>query len=195
MSKLKVTTISDPDNDNTAISIDTSGNITIPNNATFSGTVTGAGGGKVLQVVTGEYSTKETTTSTSFIDTGFTVNITPTDATTKMLIFVSAYAGAERTDQNIYTAKVRLRESTTSTTLPSGTYGFGFGAHIQPDNSFASRVGHHVTGSVYHDHNTTSQLTYILQYGAVAYAGYLNTYDDSTILPSTITIMEIAQWI
>lgn len=41
MSKLKVTTISDPDNDNTAITVDTSGNVTFAQNATFSGTVTG----------------------------------------------------------------------------------------------------------------------------------------------------------
>lgn len=41
MSKLKVTTISDPDNDNTAITVDTSGNVTFSQNATFSGTVTG----------------------------------------------------------------------------------------------------------------------------------------------------------
>jgi hypothetical protein len=41
MSKLKVSTISDPDNDNTALTIDTSGNITVAQNATFSGTVTG----------------------------------------------------------------------------------------------------------------------------------------------------------
>jgi len=43
MSKLKVTTISDPDNDNTAITIDSSGNITVAQNATFSGSITGDG--------------------------------------------------------------------------------------------------------------------------------------------------------
>ena len=155
--------------------------------------LTGISGGKVLQVVSSEYSTKETTASTSFIDSGFTVNITPTDATTKMLIFVSAYGGAQRTDQNIYTAKFRLKESTTTTTLPSATHGFGFGAHYDNDTAYA-RVGHHVTGSVYHDHNTTSQLTYTLQYAAFAYLGYLNTFDNSTTgVTSTITIMEIAQ--
>jgi hypothetical protein len=41
MSKLKVSTISDPDNDNTAITVDSSGNITVAQNATFSGSVTG----------------------------------------------------------------------------------------------------------------------------------------------------------
>jgi len=45
MSKLKVTTISDPDNDNTAITVDTSGNVTFAQNATFSGTVSGIDSG------------------------------------------------------------------------------------------------------------------------------------------------------
>ena len=41
MSKLKVTTISDPDNDNTAITVDTSGNVTFAQNVDLSaGTVT-----------------------------------------------------------------------------------------------------------------------------------------------------------
>ena len=43
MSKLKVTTISDPDNDNTAITVDTSGNVTFAQNATFSGTTSMSG--------------------------------------------------------------------------------------------------------------------------------------------------------
>jgi len=41
MSKLKVSAIHDPDNDNEAITVDTSGNVTFSQNATFSGTVSG----------------------------------------------------------------------------------------------------------------------------------------------------------
>jgi len=44
MSKLKVTTISDPDNDNTALTIDSSGNVTASQNTTLSGDVTVSGG-------------------------------------------------------------------------------------------------------------------------------------------------------
>lgn len=43
MSKLKVTTISDPDNDNTAISVGTDGTITVAQNATFSGNISVSG--------------------------------------------------------------------------------------------------------------------------------------------------------
>jgi hypothetical protein len=48
-----------------------------------------AGGGKVLQVVQGTRTSDTSTTSTSLVDTNLTVTITPTLATSKIMIFVS----------------------------------------------------------------------------------------------------------
>ena len=48
-----------------------------------------AGGGKVLQVVTATYATQETTTSTSYVDTGLTASITPAATANKVLVLVS----------------------------------------------------------------------------------------------------------
>ena len=50
---------------------------------------TPAGGGKVLQVVQDTLTTSYTTTSTSFGDTGLEVTITPTSATSKIMVYVS----------------------------------------------------------------------------------------------------------
>jgi len=47
------------------------------------------GGGKVLQVVQGTTTTAVTSTSASFIDTGLTATITPTSATSKILVILS----------------------------------------------------------------------------------------------------------
>jgi len=47
------------------------------------------GGGKVLQVVSATYDTPATTTSTSYSDTGLTLSITPTLATSKVLVIIS----------------------------------------------------------------------------------------------------------
>ena len=122
MSKLKVTTIADPDNDNTAISIDTSGNITIPNNATFSGTVTGAGGGKTIQTVyTGGVSSSGigTTTQQSWVDAGFNLSITPTDASNYILVrFFSSMADSTSTAQYSW--------SINNSTSGNGSYGVGY---------------------------------------------------------------------
>jgi hypothetical protein len=50
---------------------------------------TAGGGGKVLQVVQATISTDTTVTSTSYTDTGVTVNITPTLSTSKVMVIVT----------------------------------------------------------------------------------------------------------
>ena len=63
-----------------------------------------AGGGKVLQVVQGTYSTETTIASTSYTDTGLTATITPTSATSKILVMVnqSIYFYAARKDEGLF---------------------------------------------------------------------------------------------
>ena len=74
-----------------AITLDNSGNATFPANVTCSGTATGFGGGKILQVV----STTRTDTFSENVATGslsadaLTVNITPSNANNK--IFLTAH--------------------------------------------------------------------------------------------------------
>ena len=169
--------------DDLASTLDLSGKtVTLP-----SGT-----GGKVLQVVYDYTTSVATTSSSSFVDTGFQLSITPTDATTKMLLIFSGFMGATRNDQNIYTAAVQLYETTTSTALPGHSNGFGYGTHY--DNDWVStRVAHHVNGSVLHDHNTASALTYKVQFKAPAGTARFNSSDGSSgVGATTFTIMEIA---
>jgi hypothetical protein len=51
--------------------------------------VTDAGGGKILQVVQATYSTTTNSTSSTFADTGLTASITPSSASSKVLVFFS----------------------------------------------------------------------------------------------------------
>ena len=69
-----------------AITFDGSGNATFPANVTCSGTATGMGGGKVLQIQSANTSTQVQYTSTSFTVTNLTVNITPSSASSKIFI-------------------------------------------------------------------------------------------------------------
>ena len=48
-----------------------------------------AGGGKVLQVVEGSYQTAVNSSSSTYADTGLTATITPSSASSKVLVFVS----------------------------------------------------------------------------------------------------------
>ena len=50
---------------------------------------TPAGGGKILQVVQATYSTVTNSTSSTFADTGLTASITPSSASSKILMFFS----------------------------------------------------------------------------------------------------------
>ena len=57
------------------------------------------GGGKVLQVVQGTTATETTSTSSTFADTTLTATITPTSATSKILVLI-AQNGCEKTTGN-----------------------------------------------------------------------------------------------
>jgi hypothetical protein len=57
---------------------------------------TAGGGGKVLQVVQGSYSTITTVASTTFTDTGLSLSITPTSATSKILIIANQQSNYSR---------------------------------------------------------------------------------------------------
>jgi hypothetical protein len=54
------------------------------------------GGGKVLQVVSATYSTSTTIASTTFTDTGLSVSITPSAATSKILVLVQQACYSDR---------------------------------------------------------------------------------------------------
>ena len=69
----------------------TNGQTLVADSSTATGLkwATASGGGKVLQVVSSTYSTSTNTTSTTFVDTGLTATITPSSATSKILVLVT----------------------------------------------------------------------------------------------------------
>ena len=194
MSKLKVTTIADPDNDNTAISIDTSGNITIPNNATFTGTVTGAGGGKVLQVVsttkTDTFTTTATTPSYATI-TGLTVSITPSSTSSKILVFGEVFMSNAGDGQQL----VMHRDSTAICVGDTA----GSRPRVSGSISLSSQYWSNKVSASYLDApSTTSAITYSFKVAGGGSTVYVNRTqgdrDSTTYDPrgaSTITVMEI----
>jgi hypothetical protein len=73
------------------LAVGTNGQVLTADSTTATGLkwATAGGGGKVLQVVSAVYSTDTTTASTTFADTGLTASITPTSATSRILVLVS----------------------------------------------------------------------------------------------------------
>ena len=150
------------------ITLDASGNVTFPANATCSGTATGFGGGKLLQVVqtvkTDHASASNVSTFTDL--TGMTLNITPASSNNKILISVFLQCGDQG---NGYTGFRLLRGSTN---IGHSTALDGQNAANTQDSAFfygtESSQGTYKTGvaaySFLDSPSTTSSTTYKIQF-------------------------------
>jgi hypothetical protein len=101
-------------NTNTRLGIGTTGQV-----LTVAGGVpswaTAAGGGKVLQVVEGTTTTQATNNTSTYQDTGLTATITPSSATSKILVFVNQNGCVKNNlDAN---SQIQLKLMRTSTTI------------------------------------------------------------------------------
>ena len=151
--------------------------ITLPSSTGTILTNTAPKAGNILQVVSAVNSTFVTTTSSSFVDTGLTLNITPSATSSKILIIMSASIG--NTSGGANTSAVIVRDSTEIETF--SRVAFNSSNHSDVQNSF-----------VFLDTpSTTSATTYKLQYKTDG--GNARFNDNSVVDPaSTITLMEVA---
>jgi hypothetical protein len=150
---------------------------------------TPAGSGKVLQVVQGTTTTQTTIASTSDTDTGITATITPSSATSKILVIVNglfqSYRGSLATNQQSVKAKI-LRAATTivsnnndyvSTFTAGGTFELNFkGPYAQTYLDSPA---------------TTSATTYKVQSAVETTANSGAVYWQYNSSLSTITLLEI----
>ena len=144
-----------------------------------------AGGGKVLQVVQDLLDGLIQTTSTTYADTGLSVSITPSSASSKVLV-MAAMQGLTKTSGNSQTkAKVRLLKD--STVLQNTGERVAY-----TNNDGTLDVGSHTI--MYLDSPaTTSSLTYKIQYasGTSGQTVYINDYEATDNNRSSIIVMEI----
>jgi hypothetical protein len=148
-----------------------------------------SGGGKVLQVVQGTTTTQTTIASTSDTDTGITATITPSSATSKVLVIVNglfqSYKGSVAGNQQSVKGKI-LRGATTivsnnndyiSTFVAGGTFELNFkGPYAQTYLDSPA---------------TTSATTYKVQSAVETTANSGAVYWQYNSSLSTITLLEI----
>jgi hypothetical protein len=141
-----------------------------------------AGGGKVLQVVNATYGTTVTVTTASFTDTGLTATITPTSATSKVLILINQFTVAERGGARAYGGWQYLRGATVLNTggIVYGTYTGG------ANSSWAGFV----SASWLDSPATTSATTYKTQ-GRPYDTDLSGNVTYNNTFYSSITLMEI----
>jgi len=146
------------------------------------------GGGKVLQVVQATYSTATTIASTSFTDTGLSVTITPSAATSKILIIGTQQVFAERSVTTVGVGIQLLRDATA--VWVSGTGGYeSLSLNENAEVLFALRG---LLSISYMDTpNTTSATTYKTQGKVFSTANSgTSTYQENSS-PSVLIAMEI----
>jgi hypothetical protein len=76
-------------------------------------TQTGGASGKVLQVVQATYSTEVTNATGTYADTGLTATITPSSATSKVLVMVSQQGCSKTSGNSANSIEIKLRRDTT----------------------------------------------------------------------------------
>jgi hypothetical protein len=142
--------------------------------------------GKVLQVIQADSSTSTTVTSTSYTDTTLSATITPSAATSKILVIVSQNTDIYRSLANAF-GKVQLLRDSTSIFDTAGSNGRAFGW----ENTFNSYNSNQWTWPItYLDSPSTTRATTYKTQGAASYAGPTVVFQNSSA-KSTITLMEI----
>lgn len=136
--------------------------------------------GSVLQVVQGQLTTQASTTSTSFVDTGLSASITPSSASSKILVMYNAGTGSGSTAGG---AVNRILRGATEILLQGVAY------------SGAGSVYGTASATYLDSPATTSSVTYKIQQAsqsASATAFFNSDFGSFTGERATITLMEIA---
>jgi hypothetical protein len=135
--------------------------------------------GSVLQVVQGTYSTETETSSSSYIDTGLSVSITPTSSTSKILALLDMN-GVGKNSNNTSVKISLVRGATLLVAAVDAGY---------TGTSTASYIGS-VAITFLDSPSTTSSTTYKAQFSSGA--GSASARICSSSSTSILTLMEIA---
>ena len=138
------------------------------------------GGGKVLQVVNGRHAVKASSSSTTFAPTGLTATITPTSATSQILVIVHQ-TGLFKHQQDIICQLQLVRDGTRLSGFENAAAGTG--AHK------AHNVGG--SGTTYlASPSSTAPVTYSTDFRSNFASGAVQVQCLSS--ESTITLMEVS---
>ena len=175
---------------------DTNRTQTLPDNT---GTIITSGtAGTVLQVVSATKTDTFTTTSSSFVDlTGVSVSITPTSASSKIMIIATLMAGADASGTTFMSRLVRDSTSIALGDSASNRTQVTFGT----DDMITANTNLSIALTFLDSPSTTSATTYKVQVAQTRTLGGTLTVNrdgqdsDDVQVPrgsSTITVMEIA---
>jgi hypothetical protein len=144
----------------------------------------GAGGGlalgKILQVVEATTTTTATTTSGTYADTNLTATITPSSATSKVLVLVSQHVGGNGVSQVTTSVNLRIMRDATAIWTSAPVMNLGTNPQLHQYNLRVSPM-------ILDSPATTSAVTYKTQYASGSGTSAVNYYG-----PSHIILLEVA---
>ena len=147
---------------------------------------TPAGGGKVLQVIQATTTTDTTVASTTHADTTLTANITPSSATSKILVMVTQAVDCERSTT---TQGLGLRLMRGATAIMNN--GLDYQTYYVSQTSGSNYITGYTAYTYLDSPATTSATTYKTQLRAYSTASGGSAGCQDTGAMSTITLMEI----
>jgi hypothetical protein len=148
---------------------------------------TPAAGGKVLQVVSADYSTSTTVASTSSTDTGLTATITPTSSTSKILIIITQGIVLLRDTNQPINCLYEVFRGATSIAGVTELFGFQMGT----DSSGRAALRIPFAYTKLDSPATTSAITYKTKGAASTTSNNGQVIFQRNDTTSTITLMEI----
>jgi hypothetical protein len=143
------------------------------------------GGGKVLQVVQGTLTAYVSTNSTSYATTGLTQSITPSSATSKVLVMVNLSSAVKNSGNAATALQVKLLRGATEISFAGDNIGH---TAVNDKNNFGS-----VAFTYLDTPSTTSATTYVVHFASKTSGQEvgINDYSASNTAVSSIVLLEI----
>ena len=164
-------------NTNTRLGIGSTGQVLTVASGVPSWATPAGGGGKVLQVVQGTTTSQTGVSSTTYISTGITATITPSAASSKILVIWSTtWAKDGSTSGGV---NFKLKRASTYLTLVEGA---GYDFTTAGNRGMASQ-------NYLDSPSTTSATTYVVDFAG--FSGTVTNYSQVSSSTGTITLMEI----
>ena len=150
-----------------------------------------AGGGKILQVIEGRKTDKQTNSGGYTNAIGAAATITPSSASNKIFVCFNAYVSSSGGGDHV---KVKMIRTIGGTTVDSFV-GTGSGTNSSAGRGYtASGRTETMSGSYVDSPATTSAITYQLQFDSDTNRTSIigGTYDSTANAPTNVVVMEIA---
>jgi hypothetical protein len=149
--------------------------------------------GSVIQVVTGTLNTAASTSSRSFVDSGLQASITPSSASSKILITINTMVSMTNFTQRIY---LQVAGGNTASYIGAAGTGVECSMAIVPRVDAGGYTMHPVSLGYLDSPATASSITYKLQWFCETETAHMNRPanldGNGANTMSTITLMEIA---